>query len=77
MKFDHHIYFKHENCVDVFFMVTTVSFDDDGRNAIIWGYWMVQGIFNYWCCSNLDRIKISPDQYDKWKSYTPKMTPIA
>lgn len=71
MKFDKHNDWKHKNCLDVFFRVRKVAFDDDGKNAILHGCWMCQGVEKYWFIVP-DRIKIEPDQYDNWIEYQPK-----
>lgn len=71
MKFDLHKYWRHENSLDVFFSVRTVSFDDDGKNAILHGTWCTQALTR-WFFTKQDRIKITPDQYPKWKRYEPR-----
>lgn len=72
MKFDMHEFWKHENCSDVFFKPKSVVFDDDGRNAILHGHWLTQG-YETWFFAPVPtaRIKITPEQYPKWKPYTP------
>lgn len=71
MKFeDLHRYWKHDNCLDVFFAISSVV-SDDGIKAELFGCWCTQGIDNWWFTID-DRIKIKPEQYDSWKGYTPK-----
>lgn len=70
MKFDLHLFWKHENCIDIFFNPHSVY--DNSKNAILIGDWYVQGIHNYWLCQDSDIIKINPENYPKWKPYTPK-----
>jgi hypothetical protein len=73
MKFDMHRFWRHENFRDVFFEPTTVSFDDDGRNAILHGKWLTQGSGRWFYTPVLTaRIKITPEQYNSWKAYTPR-----
>lgn len=69
MKFDTQKYWKHADCMDVFISVTGVSFDDDGRHSFLWVNWMTQGTAGYWASSMGDRIKITPENYEKWKPY--------
>lgn len=71
MKFDMHKFWKHQDCKDVFISVRSVAFDDDGRNAIVWAPWFIQGTSGYWSATLEDRIKITPEHYDKWKPYEP------
>lgn len=71
MKFDMHQYWKHERCRDVFFSVRQAVFDDDGRNAILRGCWLTQGV-EVWLFTVEDRIKITPENYGKWHPYVPK-----
>lgn len=71
MKFDMHLYWKHEECVDVFISVNHVVFDDDGRNSILRGHWCTQTP-NHWFFTIQDRIKITDEQYSKWHRYEPK-----
>lgn len=70
-KFKNHSMWKHENCVDAFFYVEHVKFDNNGR-ATLKGLWMVQGMENYWPASDRIRLNIKPEQYNKWKLYAPK-----
>lgn len=71
-KFRRYQFYKHENCVDAFFYVEKISFDENGTHAIVHGNWMIQGMFSFWFGSDRVRLNIKPDQYDKWKSYNPK-----
>lgn len=71
MKFDTHKYWKHRDCVDVFFAVNHCSFDDDGRNALLHGTWCTQMMFG-WGFTVRDRVVVKPVQYDKWEPYEPK-----
>lgn len=67
------IYFKHDNCLDVFFAVNKVSFDDDGRKAVLKGTWCTQGVERWWftCPARI----VIRKEYDKWEPYTPKGMP--
>lgn len=59
--------------VDVFFKPTSIAFDDDGRNAILWGSWLTQGVERWFFAPVAkSRIKIPPDQYDRWRPYVPR-----
>jgi len=73
MKFDRRrsgtIYWKHENCIDVFFCVSKVSFDDDGRKAVLKGTWCTQAV-GCWFFTVPARLVIR-QEYDRWKPYTP------
>lgn len=71
MKFDEHKYWKHDDCMDVFILVTGVDLDAD-KNTILWCTWLTQGLEGYWCADPGDRIVIKPNHYDKWKPYEPK-----
>lgn len=72
MKFDSpHRFWKHDNCTDCFISVNGVSFDDNGKDAFIWAAWMTQGTESYWSASLSERLKITPENYDKWKPYIP------
>lgn len=71
MKFDMHLYWKHEKCKDVFFCASKVRFDDDCVNVILSGTWCTQGTAGWWFTED-DKIKVTPEQYDLWKKYTPK-----
>lgn len=64
-------FWKHENSMDVFFVIDKVRFDENGTHATIHINWMVQGTGMFWACTNTTRLNIRPDQYDKWKPYTP------
>lgn len=73
MKFDSdNKFWKHKNCTDVFFKVKSVTFDDDGKHAVLWGFWMIQGLESFWCATEFERLPIKPEQYDNWEPYTPK-----
>lgn len=69
-KFESYDCWKHDNCIDVFFCVSSVV-QDTGKAAILLGYWMTQGQEHYWCCSDLDRIRVAPEQYKFWQKYEP------
>lgn len=71
MKFDTHQYWKHVRALDVFFSVNHVSFDDNGRDAILHGCWCTQGV-DTWFFTHQDRIKITPHEYDNWMRYEPR-----
>ena len=70
MKFGNHKYWRHQNAMDVFFCISSVAFDDDGKNAILNGWWCTQGLDGWWH-TVFTTLKIKPDQYDAWYSYTP------
>lgn len=70
MKFVDGYEFKHNNCRDVFIRVTSVVVDS-GQAAIVWAYWMIQGIDGYWYASEPQRIMVRMNQYDNWKFYQP------
>lgn len=68
-----HEFWKHEACVDVFFKPNSVAFDDDGRNAILWGSWLTQGVETWFFAPvSKARIKIPPHEYGRWHPYTPR-----
>lgn len=73
MKFDMHEFWKHEECLDVFFKPTSIAFDDNGKDAILHGSWLTQGT-DLWFFIFVPRarIKITPNQYGRWKPYTPR-----
>jgi len=71
MKFDRHEYWKHENGMDCFIKIIGVAFDDNGKDAIVNACWMTQGRECFWFASPSHRIKIDPDNYDKWHPYEP------
>ena len=71
MKFDMHKYWKHEDCLDVFFCVNHCVFDDNGKDAFLRGTWCTQMLFG-WGFTVGDRIKVTPKNYPKWKPYEPK-----
>lgn len=72
MTFDNNEYWKHDDCTDAFFKIVSVAFDDDDAHTRLYGHWMIQGIHNYWCASEMQPISIKPKDYDKWKPYEPK-----
>lgn len=72
MKFDNDRYWKHDNCVDVFISIIGISFDDDGKSAIVNASWCVQGTASWWHTGTMGRIVIKPDHYNKWNPYEPK-----
>lgn len=70
MKFDKHRYWKHENCTDAFFRVDSVEHDSgEDRSSVLYGHWMIQGLFNHWYASDFHKISINSKNYDKWKPY--------
>ncbi len=69
-KFESSIYWKHNNCMDVFFYIISVK-KDNGIEATLQGYWMIQGTVGYWTASHRDRINIGPKQYHNWRQYEP------
>lgn len=71
MKFDTHLFWKHEQCKDVFFRVTSIAFDDNGKDAFLHGSWCTQGV-SLWFFTVQARIKITPEHYPKWKPYEPR-----
>lgn len=71
MKFDQHRFWKHENSIDCFYGITSVAFDDDGKNAVLWGSWWTQGVERHRPVSS-ERLKIDSRNYDLWKEYEPK-----
>lgn len=71
-KFDSHIFWKHENCVDVFLRIYSSSFSLTGDTILVQGSWKVQGLDNHWYCSYTELITITAQQYDKWIPYAPK-----
>ncbi len=62
-------YWKHKNCIDVFFYATW-SFSD-GVNDIVNGTWATQGVNSWWFTVD-DQIVIKPEQVSNWIPYTPK-----
>jgi hypothetical protein len=70
-KFYNHVYFKHDNCIDAFFAVERVSHDESGRAAVVYGCWMIQGIEHFWPATHVQRLGISPKEYNNWRSYEP------
>lgn len=73
MKFDMHEFWKHEECRDVFFKPTSIAFDDNGKDAILHGSWLTQGVERwFFIFVPRARIKIPPHQYDRWKPYAPR-----
>lgn len=74
MKFDRHKYWKHNAMIDVFFCVSKVSFDDDGKKAVLKGTWCTQGVEGWWFTVP-DRLMIRPPHYERWEKYYPKGKP--
>lgn len=73
MKFENNQYWKHENCVDVFFKVDGIAFDDDNdKEPRLYGHWMIQGMHNWWYASDLTMFSVKSIEFDKWKQYEPK-----
>lgn len=68
-----HEFWKHEACLDVFFKPKSIAFDDNGKDAILHGHWLTQGA-DTWFFAPVPtaRIKITPDEYGRWKPYEPK-----
>jgi len=71
MKFENYDCWKHKNCLDAFFVVSSIV-QDDKNCAILNGNWAVQGVESCWFASNICRIFIKDDQYDAWRRYEPK-----
>lgn len=71
MKFDNNPYWKHKNCLDVFFNVSSTARVTYGKNIILYGTWCTQGTESWWFTIS-DRLNIRPDQYENWDSYEPK-----
>ncbi len=63
-------FIKHQNCMDVFFWIWSVT-QDTGNAAIIHGNWCTQGTAGWWTCSGVERLFINNKQYSSWKSYVP------
>lgn len=72
MKFDMHKCWRHVRSSDVFFSVKSVSFDDNGKDAILHGHWCTQAIHQWFFIGvPTARIKVTPVEYDNWKPYEP------
>lgn len=65
-------YWKHDLCIDAFFRVDKVKFDENGTHATVQGCWMVQGVDAFWSCTRSVRLNIRPEQYKKWHRYMPQ-----
>jgi hypothetical protein len=70
-KFSQTTFWKHSDCLDAFFMIERIRFDENGTKATLQGSWMTQGIASYWASTNLTRLNIKSSEYNKWVPYTP------
>lgn len=70
-KFRRYGFIKHSNCLDVFFAIDRISFDENGTHATLHGCWMIQGVDYFWGATNRIRLNIRPEQYDKWQPHSP------
>lgn len=71
-KFDSYTCWKHEDCMDAFIRVHSIS-QDDGLEAKLRVQWMVQGTGTFWSAPvDIAEIHINSENYSKWKSFTPK-----
>jgi hypothetical protein len=70
MKFDRYDFWKHQNCMDVFFFVHS-AYETDMDTTYLVGNWMTQGVESYWMATNQERVIISNKEYANWKVYEP------
>lgn len=69
-KFEHHYYFKHKNCMDVFIIVDEALEQPNG-DFLVYAQWLTQGTAKFWNASNQEKFIIEKKQYDNWLPYTP------
>lgn len=72
MKFSRAKYWKHKDCMNVFFSAYRVQYDD-GKKAVLKGTWCTQGMHNWWFTVPY-KLTIR-EQYDNWMPYAPKGDP--
>lgn len=71
MKFEQKEFWKHENCMDVFFRVREV-YDDHYRGGVVaHGTWCTQGRERWWFTYD-DVIHINNENYNLWHPYEPQ-----
>ena len=70
MKFETDTFWKHEKFMDVFFKVASIRPDDNNKDILLNGSYCTQGTATWWFTVDAT-IRVTPDEYHKWHSYSP------